>query len=229
MTPKILDGMRSSVARSLFLVLPVAFMSSWRVAHAQADPLAPLGKSGGLGKGLGLELVGLGPAEAWTRFGGAAGVALHTAVQLDLGARWALRLPLSLDLTFRDGDIAYAAIAFTPGAVYRWRSYAAQRWIPYVGGGARLASEAVHHDFVGLPVVVQSALHIDEHHHHFGGDANDPNTDSQLSLSPELWAGYEYHPIRWCALIFGATYAWIRIDGESVHLVRETVAVRATL
>jgi len=88
-------------------------MSSGRVAHAQAAPLSPLGKTGGLGKGLGLELVGLGPAEAWTRVGGAAGVSPNTAVQLDLGARWALRLPLSLDLTFRDGCVAYAAIAFT--------------------------------------------------------------------------------------------------------------------
>ena len=129
-------------------------MSSGRVAHAQAAPLSPLGKTGGLGKGLGLELVGLGPAEAWTRVGGAAGVSPNTAVQLDLGARWALRLPLSLDLTFRDGCVAYAAIAFTPGAVYRWRSYAAQRGFPTSGGGARLATGAVHHDFVRLPIVV---------------------------------------------------------------------------
>src|ERR1700704_2058870 len=104
------------------LLLPIAFEA--RGARAQGVPDAPLGKSGGLGKGLGLELFGLGPAESFTRFGGAGGVALHTAVQLDLGARWAFRIPLSIDLTFRGGEIAYGAIALTPGAVYRWRSFA---------------------------------------------------------------------------------------------------------
>jgi hypothetical protein len=209
-------------------LLLVVLTLGTRLVHAQEVPSAPLGRSGGFGKGLGLELAGLGPAESWTRFGGAGGITLHAAVQRDLGARWAFRVPLSIDLTFRGGEVAYGAIALTPGAVYRWRSFADQRWIPYVGGGARFASEGVRHDFVGRPLVVTSALHIDEHHS-FGGGADDPNVDSQVSVSPELWAGYEYHPIRWFAGIFGASYAWIRIDGENVHLVRETIALRVTL
>jgi hypothetical protein len=212
---------------STFFLASLAF--GLRPALAQVAPAIPVAKSGGLGKGIGLELVGLGPAESRTRFGGAAGISIHTAVQIDLGARWAFRLPLSADFAVRGGEVAYGALALTPGAVYRWRSSADQRWIPYVGGGARLAAEGVRRDFVGLPIVVTSALDLGDHHHHFSGGADDPNVDSQLSLSPELWAGYEYHPILWIAVIFGAAYTWIRADGENVHLLRETIALRATL
>jgi hypothetical protein len=214
-------------AASTFLVIGLALGS--RHVRAEVASAPPLAKSGGLGKGIGIELIGLGPAEAWTRFGGAGGVSLHSAFQLDLGARWAFRVPLSVDVVFRGGEVAYGALALTPGAVYRWRSSIKQRWIPYVGGGARLAADGVRHDFVGLPDVVTSALDLGEHHHHFSGGADDPNVDSQLSLSPELWAGYEYHPIRWLAVILGASYAFIRADGESLHLLRQTIAIRATL
>jgi hypothetical protein len=222
--------MRPILGASTLLAAVLGLVAGRGAAHAQVvAPAAPLAKSGGFEKGLGLELLGLGPAEAFTRFGGAGGISVTTAVQVDLGARWALRIPLSLDLVFRDGEVGYGAIAFSPGAVYRWRSFADQRWIPYVGGGVRLAGEGVRRDFVGLPLVTTSALHIGEHHHHFGGGSDDPDVDGQAGLAPELWAGYEFHPSRWFAVIFSATYAWIRIDDESVHLLRQTIALRATL
>jgi hypothetical protein len=217
--------MRPATAATLLLVA----LGSGR-ALGQSTPLAtPLGESGRFGRGIGIELLGAGPCEAFTRFGAAGGMSLASAVQIDLGPRWAMRFPLSLDLAFRNGGVGYGSIAITPGLVYRWRSSAAQRWIPYLGGGARLASSGVHRDFVGLPQVVTSALHIDEHHHFSGGGgSSDPNIDAEGTISPEVWAGFELHSDRWLAVIFGAAYAWIWIDSESVHLLRETVAVRAT-
>ena len=205
---------------------------------AAAPPLPPPGpdlltKSGRFQRGIGVELLGVGAAATWTRFGTGGGVALTTAMQLDLGTNWALRLPLSIDSTVRNADIAYVGLAFSPGLVHRWRTRDDQRWIPYAGAGLRLASSGVRRDFIGLPLVAttSSALSIGEHHHDGldFGHHDDPNVDTHGSIAPELWAGAEWHVSRWVALIFGGTYAWIRFDGENVHLVRGTIAVRLTL
>ena len=210
-------------AAKTFLLVVLAF----HPAHAETAPSPPLGLAGGFGKGVGIDLLGLGPAESWTRFGSAAGISLTTAVQFDLGSRWAMRFPVSLDLTVQGQNVAYGALAFTPGILYRWRWAPEQRWVPYVGGGVRLASNGVRRDFVGRPLLVASLLSFDEHHDWGGG--SDPNIDAQFGLGPELWAGYELHLNRWIALNFGLAYAWIWIDGESVNLLRETGGIRFTL
>jgi hypothetical protein len=193
-----------------------------------------LPESGRFGSGVGLELLGLGATQGATRFGYAGGLSLYTAVQFDMGPQWAFRLPISLDFTARAGNAAYGALAFTPGMVHRWRSTVDQRWIPYVGLGVRLASQAVRRDFVGLPALPAASAplvaNLDLGEHHFGGgNADDPNLEARLSIGPEVWVGYELHTNRWSAFNFGLTYAFSNVDGVIVHVVRETVGVRLTL
>ena len=197
-----------------------------------------LNSSGRFHRGIGIELLGVGPVGVWTRFGSGGGVAVTTAVQLDLGPRLALRLPVSADSTLRHGDAAYVGLAFSPGLVYRWRSVDDQRWVPYAGAGLRLAASGVRRDFLGEPLVTSTTtitgpLHLhdlDDHHGSiFGSHHDDPNVDTHGTVAPELWAGMEFHASRWVAMIMGATYAWMRFDSEHVHLLRGTIALRATL
>ena len=108
------------VAKRVWIaLLVIGFAGLAPTVHAQDSPA--LGKSGRFGAGIGIEPLGLGPAESWTRFGGAVGFAIVGAVQFDLGPRWAFRLPLSLDDTIRENDVAYGALALSPGLLYRWR------------------------------------------------------------------------------------------------------------
>jgi hypothetical protein len=199
---------------------------------------ATLNSSGRFHRGIGIELLGVGPVGVWTRFGSGGGIAVTTAVQLDLGPRLALRLPISADSTLRHGDAAYVGLAFSPGLVYRWRSVDDQRWVPFVGAGLRLAASGVRRDFLGEPLVtttttITGPLHLhdfDDHHDGiFGSHHDDPNVDTHGTIAPELWAGMEFHASRWVAMIMGATYAWMRFDSEHVHLLRGTLAFRATL
>ena len=195
-----------------------------------------LGKSGRFHKGIGVELLGLGPVFVRTRFESGTGLAITTAMQIDLGTRWALRLPLAIEATVQsDGHEAYSGAAFSPGALYRWRDRDDQRWVPFLGAGLRLVAGGVRRDFLGEPLVTTSALHIGHHffgEHHIGdGDSGsvDPNVDDHSTAGPELWAGTELHVSRWVALIFSGTYAFMRMDGEDVHLLRATIAGRITL
>jgi hypothetical protein len=174
----------------------------------------------------------MGLAEAFTSRHTATGLYLVSAYQADLGPRWALRIPLSVDSTVRHGDAAYLALALSPGMVYRWRQEQDQRLVPYAGGGLRLASLGVRRDFVDQPLVENAALFIDGHHldgpdgsHH----RDDPNVDLHGSLAPELWGGLEYHPSRWIAVIFGVTYSVTRVSDHTIHLVREGASFRVTL
>jgi hypothetical protein len=41
-----------------------------------------------------------------------------------------------------------------------------------------------------------------------------------------VWAGVEAHATSWFSLDLGATYAWIRVAGENVHLFRQFLGVR---
>jgi hypothetical protein len=197
---------------------------------AVPPPPPPLGKSGVFGKGINVELVSLGAVQAFSAGGAEGGAGVATTLQLDLGPRWALRLPLSLDVTVGHAHGGFADLSFTPGLLRRWRSSPTQRWVPYAGAGVKLGSFGAGRELLGLPVVTTSALHYNEHAFGFhGGHADDPNFEVELGVAPELWAGVEYHISRWFSLDIGATYAWIRVSGENVHLVRELFGVRFSL
>jgi len=196
-------------------------------AQPTAVPVAaaPLGKSGAFGKGINIELVMLGPAQAISAGGAEAGIGAATALQFDLGTRWAFRIPLALDFTFRGSHVGFADLSITPGILHRWRHAADQRWIPYAGAGVKLGSFGAHREFLGQPLVMPAAL-LELDDHHFGSGSHDPNVERALRAAPELWGGIEYHTSSWFSLDLCATYAWIRIAGENIHLFREMFGIR---
>jgi hypothetical protein len=187
---------------------------------------APLGKAGAFGKGLNLELIAVGPVQAFSAGGAEAGIGLATILQVDAGPRWAFRLPIALDVTAGSEHGGFADLSFTPGILYRWRHAADQTWIPYVGGGFKLGSFGAGHELLGQPVVTTTALEIGDHHFHSSSGSHDPNFEIRLRAAPELWGGIEYHTSSWFSLDLAATYSWIRIAGENVHLVRELLGIR---
>ncbi|MBN8232616.1 hypothetical protein JYK02_34370 [Corallococcus macrosporus] len=199
-----------------FVPLLVAVLAS--TANAGDVP-----RSGYFGAGINLEPLALGPMQAFSGGRVAVGVTLQAALQVDLGSRWALRVPLEVG-TGGSGDSTFSEVAVTPGLLYRWRSDAGQRWVPYLGGGLKLGAAGAGREFLGLPLVttVQSLdLDFDD-----GDGESDPNFESRLGVFPEIWAGVEWHPNRWFALNLGAAYTYVRLLGTNVHLLHERVGVR---
>ncbi|RKH88610.1 hypothetical protein D7Y21_13970 [Corallococcus sp. AB045] len=157
----------------------------------------------------------------------AVGISLQAAFQVDLGARWAFRLPLEAGVG-GSGDSTFSELGLTPGLLYRWRSDAAQRWVPYLGAGLKLGAAGAGRAFLGLPLVttVQS---LDFDFDDGDGDSDDPNFESRLGAFPEVWAGVEWHPNRWFSLNVAAAYTYVRLLGTNVHLLHERVGVRFSL
>lgn len=193
---------------------------------ASTPPAGDLPRSGYFGAGFSLEPLALGPAQAFSGGGAAVGVSFQAAIQVDLGTRWALRLPLELGVG-GTGDATFAELGFTPGVLYRWRDDADQRWVPYLGGGLKLGAAGAGRDLLGLPLVTVQALDIDIDHHH--GGESDPNLESRVGAFPELWAGVEWHPNRWFSLNLGGAYTYVRVAGTNVHLLHERVGLRFSL
>jgi hypothetical protein len=190
-------------------------------------PPAPPGKSGVLGKGINIEgalviVQTMGPG------GQEAGTGLALIPQFDLGPRWALRVLVTADVTFVSSPGGYADISLTPGIVRRWRRRQDQAWVPYVGGGVKLGSFGAGHALLGLPAVTTSALFIGHHHIDLDGHghADDPNFEIGQRVAPELWAGVECHPLSWFSIDLAASYAWIRLSGANLHLLRELIGLR---
>jgi hypothetical protein len=200
---------------------------------ALAEPATAPRRTGGLGLGVGLEPLALGTVEVVSRGHGAAGLGVAAALQIDLGVRWALRLPLSIDAAFARGQSELIEVAFTPGAIYRFRTGLDEGLVPYAGGGLRLAGAGAERDLLGLPVVTQSALELKhEHHgdhHPFGHRSDDPNFDTEASLGPEIWLGVEQRLSRWFLFDWRLSYSWLRVDGVGVHLFMQSLAARLTL
>jgi hypothetical protein len=196
-------------------------------AHAEEA----LGKSGRFGTGVGIELLGLGPVEVASAGGAGAGLGLVTALQLDLGPRWALRLPVSLDLAFSHAGASFVDLWFSPGLRYRFRDQPRQRWVPYLGGGPKLGAAGGEHDLLGLPPAPGTLAFAHEHHggSHFFGHADDPNFEATGGLGVEVWGGFEQRLNDWLTIDWDLAYAWMRVDGVGVHVLRQTMALRLTL
>ncbi|MBN8467490.1 hypothetical protein JYJ95_13290 [Corallococcus exiguus] len=184
-------------------------------------------RSGYFGAGVSLEPLSLGPVQAFSGGRVAVGITLQAAFQVDLGARWAFRLPLEVGVG-GSGDSTFSELGVTPGLLYRWRHDADQRWVPYLGAGLKLGAAGAGREFLGLPLVttVQSLdLDFDDD----DGDSDDPNFESRLGAFPEVWAGVEWHPNRWFSLNVAAAYTYVRLLGTNVHLLHERVGVRFSL
>lgn len=183
-------------------------------------------RAGYFGAGINLEPLTLGPVQAFASGGTAMGVSLQSALQIDLGPRWALRLPLGAALA-GESPSDFVELSFTPGVIHRWRDDADQAWVPYVGGGLKLGLFGAGRGLLGLPLIAsRQALDLD-----FGDDGGDPDPNEEVDLGalPELWGGVEWHPNRWCSLHLGAAYSYVRVAGRNVHVLHERVGVRFSL
>jgi hypothetical protein len=196
--------------------------------RARAQPLA---RAGGLGDGISVDPVELGASEAFARGGSAVGVRAAIGVQLDLDARWAVRMPIVLGGAFSGDRASYSELDIVPGVVYRFRSDADQRWVPYLGGGIKLGAWGAHRALIDKPLAAPPVVTLrdwdDDHDWH--GDGDDPDFPTRMGVGAELWAGAEWRPRRWFALSPELTYAVVRVEGVAVHAVSESMTVRFTL
>jgi hypothetical protein len=219
-------------------VAPAADPSA--AAEASVDPgaAAPLGKGGRFGKGLSLELPGLGVVQAVGPGGVAVGPALEVALQFDVGARFAIRVPVRLDLAVFGGTKqSYAALALTPELVYRLRAEPAQRWVPYVGAGVKLGLFSAGRATLGLPALGTSGLPLeasgaalfDDHHSSSSSSGASADVETKLAAGLEALVGVEWHPSPWFALNLGLGYGYLRMFGADVHTLREMAGARLTL
>ncbi|RKH42930.1 hypothetical protein D7Y23_30280 [Corallococcus sp. AB050B] len=186
-------------------------------------------RSGRFGAGISLEPISLGPIQAFSGGRTAVGISLQAAFQVDLGARWAFRLPLEVGYG-GSGDATFSELGVTPGLLYRWRSDADQRWVPYLGAGLKLGAVGAGREFLGFPLIT-SVQSLDLDFDDFDDDdgESDPNLESRLGAFPEVWAGVEWHPNRLFSLNLGVAYTYVRILGTNVHLLHERVGVRFSL
>jgi len=193
---------------------------------AAAPTEGALPRSGYFGAGINLEPLSLGPVQAFSGGGASVGLSLQSALQIDLGTRWALRLPLDL-CAGGSSPSSFAQLGFTPGVLHRWRDDAEQQWVPYLGGGFKLGLVGAGRGLLGLPSTTAQALDLD--FDDFDGDGADPDLETGFALSPELWAGVEWHPTRWFSLNLGGAYTYTRLQGAGVHMLHQRVGMRFSL
>ncbi|HEX9291391.1 MAG TPA: hypothetical protein VF904_17860 [Anaeromyxobacteraceae bacterium] len=206
------------------------------------SPPEPLRRSGVLGLGVVLEPLAIGAAQGISGGGMRGGLELVSALLVDAGPRWAVRI--QLDAAVSGDGPAWAMLGLTPGVVYRFRDAADQSWIPYLGGAVRLGVAGADRPLLGLPslvgttaapLLVPGRSAADWHHHdgwsHSGSSGGGVDVDGvdRLGAFPELWAGGAWHPARWLAIDLGAAYTYVRLGGRGLHVLHERVGLRLEL
>jgi hypothetical protein len=196
-------------------------------------PPPPLGKSGILGGGLSIEPLDLGSIQAITSHGWARGLDVGVLAQIDLGTRWALRLPIELGAGSFGHGAGYAELAVIPGALYRWRNHADQALVPYVGGGLRFGFVGIGKSLVGQPLLSACCHDWGDGDGWGGGGHSDPNTENtsvtEGGLSFEIWGGYEWHPSRWFSIHLAGAIGYEHLLETTVIVLRETLGVRVSI
>lgn len=191
--------------------------------HVAAQELP---ESGILAAGINIDPVELGVAEAFSAGGSAVGVRASAGVQIDLGPRWALRVPVVVASAVGSGDAGFAEIDLVPGVVYRFRNVQDQRWITYLGGGLKLGAWGADRAFLGQPLVaVAVARDFDD----LGDGGDDPNFETTIGVGVEGWAGAEWRPNRWFAMTFELTGAAMSINGAATLAVSESIGLRLSI
>jgi len=222
----------ATAARAQPSMTPIAQPPS--MAPGYVAPPEPVGKVGYLHGGLSVDLLDVGAMQAFTSHGHASGVTLGVMGQIDLGARWALRMPIEISAGgFGDGR-GYGELVVVPGAVYRFRSVRDQAWSPYVGGGLRFGFVGIGKRLTGEPLTLAcchdwgghggfggSSGHADPYVHNTGTWAGDP--------SVEAWGGIEWAPARWMSFQLAGALVYEHIAGVTVIVLRETLGLRVSL
>jgi len=167
-------------------------------------------------KGLGLNLLQLGPLEVISSGDAAYGVALGLGVEIDLGPRTALRIPLEINYagsSNTDGSgveqsTVFAYVGLSPGIVYRFRSERDQRWTAYLGGALKLGGFMFGRQLLGVapnppPATMQEF--------------------TRAGAAPDLMAGFLFTPFRWLTWRIALDYTYIFVAHTSVHALSETI------
>jgi hypothetical protein len=182
---------------------------------AETTIAAGLPPTGVFEKGLGLNLLQLGPLEVFSSGGSAYGVALGLGVELDLSPRTALRIPLEInyagssntDLSGVQQSTVFAYVGLSPGIVYRFRSERDQRWTAYAGGALKLGGFMFGRQLLGVapnpPPATQQEF-------------------TRAGAAPDLMAGFLFTPFRWLTWRIAVDYTYIFVAHASVHALSET-------
>jgi hypothetical protein len=137
-------------------------------------------------------------------------------VELDLGTRTALRIPLEInyagssntDASGVEQSTVFAYVGLTPGLTYRFRAERDQRWTGYVGGALKLGGFMFGRQLLGVapnpPPATMQAF-------------------TRAGAAPELTAGFLYTPFRWLTWRLGLDYTYIFVAHSSVHAFAETI------
>jgi hypothetical protein len=187
-------------------------------------------KEGVFSAGIGVIPVGLGPVEVFSAGGHAIGARLTAGAQVDLGPRWALRLPIVIAGASGGSLDGYAEIDVVPGVLYRFRDRIDEGFTPYVGAGVKLGGFGAGRPLLAKPPVIATVRPgvapndlFEEHHH-----SNDPNFDSEATVGAELWLGGSWHATRLLSLDFDLTGSAVPVDGVLVAVVAQTASLRFT-
>ena len=186
---------------------------------SQTAVAAPLPRTGLFRAGVGVDLLQIGPLQVISSGGTSQGVVVGTGVEIDLGPRAALRVPLEIayagsssnDAAGVEQSTVFLFAGLAPGIVYRFRQERLQRWTPYVGGAVRLGGFMFGRSLLGVapnppPVTMQEF--------------------QRLGVAPEVTAGLLFSPARWFSLRIAVDYTYIFVAHTSVHAFSETIAPR---
>jgi hypothetical protein len=186
---------------------------------SQTAGAAPLPRTGIFRAGLGIDLLQLGPLQVISSGGTSQGIVVATGVEIDIGTRTALRVPLEIayagssnnDAAGVEQSTVFLFAGLSPGIVYRFRRERQQRWMAYVGGAARLGGFMFGRSLLGVapnppPVTMQEF--------------------QRLGVAPEVTAGLLFSPARWFSLRIAVDYTYIFVAHTSVHALSETIAPR---
>ena len=129
-----------------------------QLSLSQTAVAAPLPRTGIFRAGLGIDLLQLGPLQVFSSGGTSQGVVVGTGVEIDIGTRTALRVPLEIayagsstnDAAGVEQSTVFLFAGLSPGIVYRFRWERQQRWTAYVGGAARLGGFMFGRSLLGL-------------------------------------------------------------------------------
>jgi len=180
----------------------------------------PLPRSGRFGLGLSLDLLQLGPLQVIGPGGTSSGVIGAIGVEVDLGPRAAVRLPLKIGGASASASTdpssgvsesrSFVEVAFAPSLVYRLRARPRQRWIPFGTAGLDAGFFQFGRRLVGL--------------------APSPKGTAQEfvrgGVAPQLGVGLIYAPSRLFGLRLAAEYTYFLLSSASVHALSETIAAR---
>jgi hypothetical protein len=190
-----------------------------QLSSTQTLSAPPLPRTGLFAAGLGIDLLQIGALQVISSGATSQGVVVGTGVEIDLGTRTALRVPIEIayagssnnDAAGVERSTVFFFAGLAPGVVYRFRTERQQRWTPYLGGAVRLGAFMFGRDLLGVP-------------------PNPPPATMQeftrLGAAPDLAAGVLFTPARWFSLRIAVDYTYIFVAHTSVHVLSEAIAPR---